>query len=73
VTDENEELDPELAEMLNMTDEQVTLYLARAGISPEDMDAMWRRSCEKWAADPNPDVADFGRSMMARSMRGGGK
>lgn len=73
MTDEANTVDSELEEVVAMSPEQVTLYLARAGISPEDMDAMWRRSCEKWAADPNPDVADFGRSMMTRSMRGGGK
>jgi hypothetical protein len=60
---ETEQVDPEVAEVLAMIDEEVTLYLARAGISPADLDAMWRRSVEKWANDPDPVVAAFGRSM----------
>lgn len=42
MTDETEVVDQELEKILEMRPEQVTLYLARAGISPEDMDAMWR-------------------------------
>lgn len=37
------DVDRRAEEMLNMTDEQVTLSLARAGKSPEDMRKMFDR------------------------------
>lgn len=52
------DLDKDLEETLAMTPEQITLSLARSGISPCDLDASWEK-CRKMfiettGEDPGP-------------------